>query len=347
MAAASFNMMDPASAFLVRAGHGIAASQPRLSCRTSARRKRVSEAGSERALAVLLGAAGALGSPRIRSPGKLRSKCHGARTQGKHRLPKVVMASTSGREAREAIRQCLRENRTMPVLQALPEDSLQQILDTMTRMELEPGTHIFRRGEPVDAVYVVESGELSVFKRLQEEDEEEIEATTLGTGSYIGELGLFYDRTCMESVCVRGNQPATVWQLCREDFFSIIDQLANTDDDPGCEVDPDQMDEEPAAIFAVSDGSGYSAGGAVTLALKQFEYRYRSNCQSVGTTTFPYIRYKPEILEITRRAREENALVVYTLMREEPREAIIEELQRPTKPGENESLGLSTLSICA
>ena len=338
--------MDPATAFLVRAGHELAASQPRFSCGASAHQKRVSEAGSKRALAVLLGAgAGALGLPWIRSPGRSRSP--GAHTQGKHRLPKVVMASSGGREAREAIRQCLRENRTMPVLQALPEDSLQQILDTMTRMELEPGTHIFRRGEPVDAVYVVESGELSVFKRLQEEDEEEIEATTLGTGSYIGELGLFYDRTCMESVCVRGTQPATVWQLCREDFFSIIDQLANTDDDPGCEVDPDQMDEEPAAIFAVSDGSGYSAGGAVTLALKQFEYRYRSNCQSVGTTTFPYIRYKPEILEITRRAREENALVVYTLMREEPREAIIEELQRPTKPGENESLGLSTLSFFA
>ena len=245
----------------------------------------------------------------------------------------------ANREAREAIRQCLRENRTVPVLQALPEDSLQQILDAMTRLELQPGTHIFKRGEPVDAVYVVESGELSVFKRLHQDDEEEIEATTLGTGSYIGELGLFYDRTCMESVCVRGNQPAAVWQLCRKDFFDIIDRLAEMEDDPGCEVDPEKMDEEPAAIFAVSDGSGYSAGGAVTLALKQFEYRYRSNCQRVGTTTFPYIRYRGEILEITRRAREENALVVYTLMREEPREAIIEELQRPTKPGENERLG--------
>ena len=170
--------------------------------------------------------------------------------------------------------------------------------------------------------------------------QEEIEATTLGTGSYIGELGLFYDRTCVESVCVRGDQPAAVWQLRRKDFLQIIDKLAEVDeDDPGCEVDPEQMDEEPASIFAVSDGSGYSAGGAVTLALKQFEYRYRSNCQRVGTTTFPYIRYKGEILEITRRAREENALVVYTLMREEPREAIEAELQRPTKPGENELLG--------
>ena len=81
---------------------------------------------------------------------------------------KVCMKSI--RDAREAIRQCLRENRTMPVLQALPEDSLQQILDKMTRMELKPGEHIFRKGEPVDAVYVVESGELSVVKPLRQED---------------------------------------------------------------------------------------------------------------------------------------------------------------------------------
>lgn len=88
----------------------------------------------------------------------------------KSRRHKVSMKSI--RDAREAIRQCLRENRTMPVLQALPEDSLQQILDTMTRMELKPGDHIFRKGEPVDAVYVVESGELSVVKPLRQGDED-------------------------------------------------------------------------------------------------------------------------------------------------------------------------------
>ena len=34
------------------------------------------------------------------------------------------------------------------------------------------GEHIFRKGEPVDAVYVVESGELSVVKPLRQGDEE-------------------------------------------------------------------------------------------------------------------------------------------------------------------------------
>lgn len=37
----------------------------------------------------------------------------------------VAVLRRSSRDAREAIRQCLRENRTMPVLQALPEDEPQ------------------------------------------------------------------------------------------------------------------------------------------------------------------------------------------------------------------------------
>lgn len=222
----------------------------------------------------------------------------------------------------------------MPVLQALPEDSLQQILDTMTRMELKAGEHIFRKGEPVDAVYVVESGELSVVKPLRQgEEEEAFEATTLGPGSYIGELGLFYDRTCMENVSVRGDK-ATLWQLKRTDFFEIIDRL---EEEIGgeCQMPEEILDREPASVFVVSDGSGYSAGGAVNLALKQFENQANKNCETVNVTSFPYIRYKGEISQVAKRARQENALIVYTLMRKEPRQAMLEELERPLKEGEN------------
>jgi len=223
----------------------------------------------------------------------------------------------------------------MPVLQALPEDSLQQILDKMTRMELKPGEHIFRKGEPVDAVYVVESGELSVVKPLRQgEEEEAFEATALGPGSYIGELGLFYDRTCMEDVCVRGEETAALWRLRRTDFFDIIDRLEEEIEGGECQL-PEILDREPASVFVVSDGSGYSAGGAVNLALKQFENQETKNCDTVSITSFPYIRYKGEIQEVAKRARQDNALIVYTLMRKEPRQAMLEELNTPVREGEN------------
>lgn len=207
----------------------------------------------------------------------------------------------------------------------------------MTRMELKPGEHIFRKGEPVNAVYVVESGELSVVKPLRQE-EEAFEATALGPGSYIGELGLFYDRTCMENVYVRGEEPATLWQLRRKDFFEIIDRLEEEIVEGGeCKM-PELMDREPAALFVVSDGSGYSAGGAVNLALKQFENQSTKNCETVQVSSYPYIRYKGEIHEVAKRARQENALIVYTLMRKEPRQAMLEELKRPLEAGENPPL---------
>lgn len=169
--------------------------------------------------------------------------------------------------------------------------------------------------------------------------EEAFEATALGPGSYIGELGLFYDRTCMENVSVRGEESATLWQLKRSDFFQIIDRLEEEIVEGGeCEM-PEMLDKEPASLFVVSDGSGYSAGGAVNLALKQFENQYTKNCDTVNVTSFPYIRYKGEIQQVAKRARQENALIVYTLMRKEPRQAMLDELKEPAKEGENPFLG--------
>ena len=138
---------------------------------------------------------------------------------------------------------------------------------------------------------------------------------------------------------MRGEESATLWQLKRSDFFQIIDRLEEEIVEGGeCEIQ-EMLDKEPASLFVVSDGSGYSAGGAVNLALKQFENQYTKNCETVNVTSFPYIRYKGEIQEVAKRARQENALIVYTLMRKEPRDAMLEELTEPVKEGENRFLG--------
>jgi len=264
------------------------------------------------------------------------------RAASRRRQPRVRIAAlhSSAREAREAIRKCLRENRTVEVLRNLPDEALQELIDMMTRMELAPGEEIYRIGEEVTAMYVVESGELSVAKRLLQEDEEEFEATTLGPGSYIGELALFYNRPCRETVRVKGDRPATLWRLRRADFQGMIAALADTgepDEEDGCAIDFENLLEQSTpTIFVVSDGTGYSGEGAVKLALKQFEYQHKDNCQGVSVTSFPFIRYAGEIQEITRRAREENALVVYTLMRPEPRAAMSAEVRREPFVGEGE-----------
>ena len=138
-------------------------------------------------------------------------------------------------------------------------------------------------------------------------------------------------------MCVRGEETAALWRLRRTDFFDIIDRLEEEIEGGECQL-PEVLDREPASVFVVSDGSGYSAGGAVNLALKQFENQETKNCDTVSITSFPYIRYKGEIQEVAKRARQDNALIVYTLMRKEPRQAMLEELNTPVREGENPCL---------
>lgn len=247
------------------------------------------------------------------------------------RQHKKILALRASAEVLETIKQCFRENRT-DIFQEIPDDT---ILSMLTRVVFEPGSQIFHPGCEVTALYVIESGELCVSKRLLPEDEHEFEATTLGAGSYIGELALFYNRACIESVRVKGDQPAVLWQLLRSDYQNLRKRLEDNSNEE-CPIDLDAPPEAPPSIFVVSDGSGYSGQGAATLALKQFEYKYRGSCQGVSLTTFSYIRYAGEVLEITRRAREENALVLYTLMRIEPRSQMHAEVQRELKDGERE-----------
>jgi putative ABC transport system ATP-binding protein len=52
---------------------------------------------------------------------------------------------------------------------------------------LEPGEVLFRQGDPSDYVYVVEEGDLEIY-RLNAEHEEEL-LDLVGSGSYFGELG--------------------------------------------------------------------------------------------------------------------------------------------------------------
>ncbi len=55
------------------------------------------------------------------------------------------------------------------------------------RVELEPGELLFRQGEDSDLVYVVEVGEIEIFRMLADGREERV--NRIGAGGYFGELG--------------------------------------------------------------------------------------------------------------------------------------------------------------
>jgi len=242
----------------------------------------------------------------------------------------MLVAAHSTIEAREAIRRCLRENRSSLVFQNLPEIALQQLLDSMTRVEAKQSQVLFSHGDTCESMFIVESGYLEITKNMVQESggEDVVVKQRVSPGEYVGELALLFNRPRDVSVAVEHGQSAVLWSLERKDFVDVIQALADCDTRGECTVQ-DTM----KTIFVVSDGSGESATSAVNMAAKQFDNVWLgSGGQNV--VCFPFVRYAAEVFEITRRARSEQALIIYTLMRPGPRDAMHQEADRELLDGE-------------
>jgi CRP-like cAMP-binding protein len=88
----------------------------------------------------------------------------------------------------------------------------------MRTVDLDDGEVLFRRGEPGDALYVVESGQVRVF--TLDEAGRELTLNTMNPGEAFGELALLDDRPRSASIAAIG--PTTLRCLRREDFLSRV-----------------------------------------------------------------------------------------------------------------------------
>jgi CRP-like cAMP-binding protein len=94
----------------------------------------------------------------------------------------------------------------------------ESLRDTMDRVELADGEVLFRRGDPGDAFYIIESGKIRIF--TVDEGGREITLNTLGEGEAIGELALVDDQPRSASASAIG--PTVLSHLCREDFLAGV-----------------------------------------------------------------------------------------------------------------------------
>jgi len=98
---------------------------------------------------------------------------------------------------------------------------LHKLAERMQLVEFPAGTTLFSEGDPGDDFYVVAEGALEVIKAAGTPDERLIAVRK--KGEFIGELSLINpDGTRMASVATAGG--ASVWQLSRKDFDSVIHQ---------------------------------------------------------------------------------------------------------------------------
>jgi len=235
--------------------------------------------------------------------------------------------------ARAHVERHLRAADSVLVLRELPDEAMRTLLEGMTRVEVAAGEQLFEQGDEGDAMFLLEQGQLLLHRRLSPEDEHELHVATLGPGSLVGDMALLYDEPRTASAVAQGPHNASLWRLCRLHFASVIADLrgAGPEDEEACEIDFENV----KSIFVVSDGTGETCAKTLALALKQFDLCYQG-AHGYTLSTFPYVREKEEVLEITRRARAEGALVVYTLMQPQAREVMRAEVARQLSAGEGE-----------
>lgn len=86
---------------------------------------------------------------------------------------------------------------------------VRRLLGYLTRIEVEAGTGIYRKGEESQDLYLIESGELTAWIEL--EDGSETRLRTMGAGTVVGESGLYLG--ARRSASVRATQPSVLYRL--------------------------------------------------------------------------------------------------------------------------------------
>ncbi len=103
-----------------------------------------------------------------------------------------------------------------------------EIVDTLgehtTRVDLDPGTVLFREGEPAKEMLVVLKGRLAVIKRA--EDGREACIANLGPGDVAGEMSLIDIQP--RSAEVRATEPTSVAVLTHADIATIYREDAQS-----------------------------------------------------------------------------------------------------------------------
>jgi NTE family protein len=113
--------------------------------------------------------------------------------------------------------------RAIPFFRNLPADALEAITTGLQLESYERGTVVFRKGDPSDAMYLVESGQVDVILdggSVVEASDEPL--ASLGPGSFVGELGLLLDEPRSATLVVIND--AELWALRRTELDALLEQ---------------------------------------------------------------------------------------------------------------------------
>jgi D-lactate dehydrogenase len=101
----------------------------------------------------------------------------------------------------------------------LDDAALETLAGLIERMTFEPGELLCSEGEVGDRMFLIESGDVAVLKRV--DDGDPIEVTVLHRGDIAGDIGLFGDRT--RSATLKACSPCEAWVLSYDAFERLIE----------------------------------------------------------------------------------------------------------------------------
>ncbi|MBI2773135.1 MAG: FAD-dependent oxidoreductase [Chloroflexi bacterium] len=107
-----------------------------------------------------------------------------------------------------------------------PREEMPRVAQRMEPVRVEAGQTVVRQGDVSDAFYIVVRGRLGVFKR--EDDGNERQVNTLGTGEFFGEIGLLAQAPRVASV--RALEPSELLRLDQDAFKELVSVSAATRD---------------------------------------------------------------------------------------------------------------------
>lgn len=106
-----------------------------------------------------------------------------------------------------------------PLFADLDTKSLMAVERQLALLVLPGGAPLFRQGEAADAVYLVASGCLGVFRHEEDEGEEPILIAEITPGNIVGEMSLLSESERTRSVAAL--RDSEVWRLSRANFDAL------------------------------------------------------------------------------------------------------------------------------
>ena len=108
--------------------------------------------------------------------------------------------------------------RSVPLFASLDDEAARRLRDLMSVREAAAGTLLFKMGDPGDAMYLIEAGQVRIY--IHDGDGENLMLAELGDGDFFGEMAIIDGKPRSANAAVV--ERACLAVLAREDFLRFV-----------------------------------------------------------------------------------------------------------------------------